>query len=143
MSYDLFFYVRAGERLDPVRWLEYVAAQPHMTLRKRQADAGHQAWYQHPSSGAYCSFDLSTEELGPLPEELGQDFAETGLSFNLNYVRGTFFALESMPLVEAMANEFGLLTVDPQAHSSNDDAPRVRTASELIDTWRAGNQFAV
>jgi hypothetical protein len=62
----------------------------------------------------------------------------SGLSFNLNYVRPSFFAYETMPLVEAFCKRFNLIVEDSQEETMGP-----ADASHLIESWRAHNARAM
>lgn len=95
---------------------------------------GVQFWYQNEVTGVYCSFSYSPDEVD---EELGQ-FAASGLSFNLNYIRPSFFAYETMPLVQRFCERFDLQVEDLQ-----EDTVEAADASHLIHSWRLHNERAV
>jgi hypothetical protein len=87
-----------------------------------------------------CTFFLS----GPRQRE-GQESPipsgvyETGLSFSLNYARPTFFALEAMPVIEALAAYFGVTMFDPQREPSLG----IFDSEQLVESWSKSNQWAV
>jgi hypothetical protein len=74
---------------------EYFSAFPLFRVSDR-ADDGVQFWYQNEATGVYCDFSYS-----PLDANELEGCGSSGLSFNLNYSRHSFFSYEAMPLVEA------------------------------------------
>ena len=69
-----------------------------------------QLWYENPKTGVYFSIDFepkapeSPGDAPPIPD----GYFDTGLSFNLNYNRPSYFGFEAMPFVEQVAARFGL-----------------------------------
>ena len=59
-------------------------------------------WYSNPKTGVYFSFDF--EAKAPESPDDGPDipdgYFDSGLSFNSNYNRPSYFAFEAMPIVE-------------------------------------------
>lgn len=58
------------------------------------------------STGVYCYLRLDDDDTEGARGE--------SLCFSLNYNRPTFFALETLPLVESLCKRFQLLVEDPQ-----------------------------
>ncbi len=81
----------------------------------------------------YCDFSYS-----PLDANELEGCGSSGLSFNLNYVRPSFFAYETMPLVEAFCKRFNLIVEDSQEETLGP-----ADASHLIDSWRSHNAKAM
>jgi len=95
---------------------------------------GAQFWYQNEVTGVYCSFSYSPDDVD---EGLSQ-FSATGLSYNLNYIRPSFFSYETMPLVQGFCENFDLLVEDVQ-----EETVEAAVASQLIESWRQHNKRAV
>jgi hypothetical protein len=96
---------------------------------------GTQFWYKNDATGVYCSFDFDDGD----EENLDVNgFSSSGLSFNLNYIRPSFFAYEAMPLVESFCHHFNLLVEDVQ-----EEVVHTGEAGRLIDSWRSHNERAV
>ena len=95
MSFDLYFCWERRERID----FESVCSwADEFAYFERKDD---QLWYQNEDTGVYFSLDFAG---GPSEEGEGPDMPEkyfnTGLSFNLNFNRPSYFGHESMPIVE-------------------------------------------
>lgn len=132
MSFDLYF-CRENKSIPSVSELkEYFAAVPHVEVNDVDA-GGVQFVYQNPATGVYCDFSYSPVDAGEM-----EGCGSSGLSFNLNYVRPSFFAYETMPLVEAFCKHFDLLIEDPQ-----EETTQPADAGRLISSWRAQNATAV
>ena len=102
-----------------------------------------QLWYENPKTGVYFSIDFEPEaqESPESAPQIPDGYLYTGLSFNLNYKRPSYFGFEAMPLVEQVAQRFGLTVFDPQADS---DEPLVASVNSetLVRSWLKHNQRA-
>jgi len=135
LSYDLYFYPKEELVLSDV--IDFFKRLTNFTVSETESGI-HQFWYENQDTGVYFSFDYNTID------EAAHEEDNIGLSFNLNYNRPTFFALEAMPYVKNFATEFSLLVVDTQDHEiGGEGLPKEPNVSDLIDTWKKGNLFAV
>ena len=124
MSYDLYF---CAAHL-PSR--EEFAG--HFAERAAFKVDGTQAWYENEDTGVYFSFDmLDTEDR----EELGDD-SDAWASFNLNYYRPSFFALEAAIELDAFVERFGAKVSDPQIEGIFDTYAR----EPFLHAWDHGNR---
>ncbi|MDA8233952.1 MAG: hypothetical protein M0Z31_03935 [Clostridia bacterium] len=142
MSYDLYFCRRQNDPLTKEELIDYFNNCPHyQVLEGEQGDL--QFWYENEDTEVYFSFDFcisNEEQENTVPE----GFYDTGLSFNINFLRPTFFALEAMPLIEETAKKFDLLVIDPQDHEIGGNSwPKECKADELVTTWEKSNVFAI
>lgn len=108
MSFDLYFCRRDGSAPAIAELKQYFAALPLFKIEDIDA-GGVQFWYQNEATGVYCSFSYS-----PIDAQELEGCGSSGLSFNLNFNRPSFFAYETMPLVEAFCNYFDLVVEDSQ-----------------------------
>jgi hypothetical protein len=132
MSFDLYF-CRPGGSVPAIPELkEYFAASALFQVIDSE-DGGVQFTYQNEATGVYCSFSYST-----LDATDSEGCASSGLSFNLNYSRPSFFAYETMPLVEAFCKRFDLVVENPQ-----EETEESAEASRLIQSWRSHNANAM
>jgi len=76
--------------------------------------AATQVWYENETTGVYFSFERQDTDWVKEQAELSKLGALTDLTFNINFLRPTFFGREAMPFVTAVAKEFGLLVSNPQ-----------------------------
>ena len=134
MSYDLWFHASDGQTLTRAAWEAYAATMP----LTRWADET-RLLYENVNTGVYCGFDWTAAAESD-DEQVRSDAQATPLAFNLNYVRPSFFGLETLPIVEKMCADLGLLVVDPQ--SQENGGPKLARADELIASWNAGNATA-
>jgi hypothetical protein len=132
MSFDLYFCRQDGSVPSIPELKDYFSAIPFFQVSDVDAN-GVQLWYQNDETGVYCDFSYSP----PNANEL-EGCGSSGLSFNLNYVRPSFFAYETMPLVEAFCKRFDLMVEDPQEEMSGP-----ADASRLIASWRSQNAQAM
>jgi len=130
MSHDLYFAPAEGpadsQRVEtPAQLRDYFSGRAHYEVH----DAG--AAYENPSTGVYFSFHF---------DEAAANEAETadGVSFNLNYFRPPFFALEAAIELAAFAEHTGYNAHDPQHQAAGGPFSR----EEFLTAWNAGNDFA-
>jgi hypothetical protein len=90
--------------------------------------AAAQVWYENEATGVYFSFEQQDADWVKEQAELSDLSALTDLTFNINFLRPTFFGREAMPFVTAAAKQFGLLISNPQA----DEIPVEADANALI-----------
>jgi len=132
MSYDLYFCRK--ERNLVTR--EELASWASKYAGFNQVEKN-QLWYSNEDTGVYFGFELGAAgEDGP---GIPSGYFDAGVSFNLNYVRPTFFAHEAMPVVEDLASSLDLLLVSPQDSREQPYAPE---AAALIENWKTNNQAA-
>ena len=132
MSFDLYF-CRENNAIPAIEELkEYFSASRHFTITDVDA-GGVQFFYENDVTGVYCDFSYS-----PLDAKEMEGCGSSGLTFNLNYIRPSFFAYETMPLVEAFCKRFDFVVEDSQ-----EETVGPADAKSLIASWRAHNAKAV
>jgi len=119
MSFDL--YLRR-DHLPRNAILDHLGKYPGFQ-RQELPDSGYAL--VNSATGVYCYFRMDEE-----PSQ--------SLCFSLNYNRPTFFALETMPVVENLCRQFELTVEDPQ-----EDFNGPASSPELINSWRIHNEHAV
>jgi len=128
MSYDLHFTSQDNKKITKEDFLNYFKDKPNYQIPEK-TEKDFQIWYENPNTGVYFNYSFNEDE---------------GIDFNINYLRPTFFAYETMPLVVEFAEHFDLLVVDPQDHEiGGDGAPKECVQKELIETWARSNAVAV
>src|SRR5271168_1931511 len=138
MSFDLYFCWRNAERLN----FEEVTAWSNGIGFFKRNDT--QLWYSNPNTGVYFSFDF--EEAPESPDDgpdIPDGYFDSGLSFNLNYNRPTYFGLESMPVVEKLASRFGLSVLNPQEDFDASESLLAADSDILTRSWVRHNQQAI
>jgi len=136
MSFDLYFCWRKPERInfeEVKQWAEGIKC-----FSRKEA----QLWYANPKTGVYFSFDFETNapdspEDGP---HIPDGYFDSGLSFNLNYNRPSYFGMEAMPIVEELASRFGLGVVNPQR---DPESVIVAESDVLTRLWIHHNRRAI
>lgn len=123
MSFDLYFCPQEGVGPSIPELKEYFSALPHFETDDVDGD-GVEFWYENEVTGVYCVFSYSPDT--------ARDEAPSGFSFSLNFFRPSFFAYETMPLVEGFCRHFNLLVEDHQAETTGP-----ANTEELINSWRA------
>jgi len=96
---------------------------------------GQQAWYQNEDTGVYFSFETNAVQGD------GEDAdPATGypVSFNMNFFRPSFFALEAEPELTRVVKEFDFTVLDPQTDGMGEGE---YDPSRFLSGWRTGNQF--
>jgi hypothetical protein len=69
-----------------------------------------QLWYCTEDTAVYFRLDFNpTKPETPKDTRVPEDYLDSGLSFNLNFNRPSFFGYEAMPFVEELTKRFGLL----------------------------------
>jgi hypothetical protein len=134
MSYDIYFCCKEPTELR----FDEIVAWSHQYPKVKREEGESQLVYENQDTGVYFLLEWSSpteEQESPIP--LG--VYDTGLSFSLNYARPTFFALEAMPIVEALAVQFGVTMFDPQREPSLG----VFRSEQLVESWSKSNQLAV
>lgn len=139
MSFDLYFCRRKAERInfDEVKaWAQRIDS---FTPNKAQL------WYSNLKTGVYFSFDF--EAAPPKSPGDGPDvppgYFDSGLSFNMNYVRPSYFAFEAMPIVADLTSKFGLSVVNPQDSSNGSESGLDGNSEALTRSWVRSNQRAI
>lgn len=128
MSYDLHLKPRSG-LFSQERFLS------HFRSRSLYVVQGQQAWYQNEDTGVYFSFEANSVK----GEGEGADPAASyPVSFNMNFFRPSFFALEAEPELTRVVKEFDFTVLDPQADGMSEGEYE---PSRFLSEWRTGNEF--
>jgi hypothetical protein len=131
MSFDLYFCPQSNAGPSITELKRYFSALPHFDTDDVEGD-GHEFYYENDVTGVYCVFYYLPPHAGESDESGG-----SGLSFSLNFFRPSFFAYETMPLVEDFSRHFNLLVEDPQAETKGP-----ANSADLIKSWRASEAKA-
>ena len=138
MSFDLFFCWDRQERIN----FEAVCSWSDALAYFERND--NQLWYRNEDTGVYFSLDFEgkqpAEGEGP---EIPEGYFDTGLSFNLNFNRPSYFGYEAMPFVENLSKRFGLFAFDPQARDLKHQLWRDVNSNDLLQGWFENNRNAI
>src|ERR1044071_8792870 len=115
MSYDLFFCRQNGSSPSIKELKTYFSALTFFRIAD-QTDGGIEVYYVNEATGVHCSFAYSPEDA----DDSGE-CSSSGLSFNLNFNRPSYFAYETMPLVAAFAKHFNLVAEEPSGETITAD----------------------
>src|SRR5262245_16114055 len=132
MSFDLYFCRQNGSAPSIPELKDYFSSIPFFRVSE-VAEGGVEFEYQNEGTGVHCLFSYS-----PLDAAELQGCGSSGLTFNLNFARPSFFAYETMPLVEDFAKHFDLVVENPQ-----DETVNPADATSLISSWCSHNSSAV
>lgn len=138
MSYDLFFYKRKDSNLTTDQIGEYLSN--NLTPVNEN---GNQWFFENEDTEVYYSFETSDDpdeevEIEELPDSY-KDFVNTGIAFNLNFIRPSFFGQEAFIFVETFINDLDLFVLNPQG---DDDTPSKPTGKYLFENWNKTNIWA-
>jgi hypothetical protein len=134
MSFDLYFFWHNEQPIDFDSVVEWSEKHRHF---QRQND---RLWYSNEDTGVYFSidFEIKDTEESVIPS----DYFDSGLSFNLNFNRPSFFGYEALPLVVDLCENFRLGVFDPQEPDGQavNHTPGV---AELTNSWLRSNHNAI
>ncbi len=137
MSYDLYFYKQKGEDISADKISKYLSDNLVPANEENT-----QWFFEHEDREVYFSFDYyeTDEKFGP-DEEIKpiENFENTNFSFNLNFMRPSFFGLEAFKFVEQFCSDLNLFILNPQ---SNSGQPYKSNRQEQFDTWNKTNLWA-
>ena len=137
MSFDLYFYKQKGTDLSEIQIANYLTDN-----LVGVSENGNQWFYENEDTDVYYSFDQNEPEDDPESIELYENFADfdnTHFSFNLNFMRPSFFGLEAFQFIEQFIKDVNLFVLNPQSAFDNPYKP---TRTELFETWNKTNLWA-
>lgn len=129
MSHEIHVVARIGDVIDEEQLIAGLIAA------KWQAPPGIDGLaYANPDTGVRASIEPLT------PPVLPDGYRRLDLGLVLNYVRPTWFAVESIQGFAAAIGAAGALVLDPQADAP---VPRPPDPVQLTASWTRGNEAAV
>jgi len=144
LSHILVFYKHAGSAdSTPGRILEVLDTLPYTC---RTGDIGeYNIAYENRNTGVeffleYVDPMKATEVEAETRHYQGLEPA--GLTARVDYLRPSFFGLETLPWVDHIRRELDLLILDPQSEGGSASGPAAYSVDTLIRTWDAGNSRA-
>jgi hypothetical protein len=138
MSHDLHFFTRQQRTIDPSLLIAWAGKFARLTTKL--SNTGLQFAYRKPDTGVHFALNFEAVAGDDSDLVLPEGCFRTGIALSLNYGRPTYFAYESMPLVEDFAQGFDLLVMDVQAERAR---PGPCNVDDLIRSWRDSNRRAV
>lgn len=134
MSYDLYFYKKKGASVTEAQIADY------LTTNLTAVDENNNQWFfENKETEVYYSFEKNEPEDDPESIELYESFEEfenTRFSFNLNFIRPSFFGLEAFQFMERFIADLELFVLNPQSEFEN---PYTPSKDELYDNWNQTN----
>lgn len=123
MSYDLYF---TEPEISLDEFNQYFKGNDLYTIENGQA------WYSNDETGVYFCFEYNSDDSSE------EDDVNHSVSFNMNYFRPHYFALEAEPEVSKFIQHFKMSIYDYQ----NDGMENGPYSSEgFIKGWNHGNEF--
>jgi hypothetical protein len=134
MSFDLFFYKNKDTALSGAQIASYLT--DNLVPKSEPAN---QWFFANSETEVYFSFDQNEPDDGLGGDESPEDFDgfdDTRFSFNLNFMRPSFFGLEAFRFVERFLTDLNLFVFNPQSGTEN---PYKATRDELFENWNKTN----
>ena len=136
MSYDLFFYKQKESKISTEKICKYLSDN---LLPANEENT--QWYYENKDTEVYFSMGQNGPDYEFEPEvEIGaiENFDDTNFSFNLNFMRPSFFGYEAFKFVEQFCNDLDLFVLNPQGDR---EQPYKPTQKEQFDNWNETNLF--
>lgn len=137
MSYDLFFYKQKESEISTEKISKYLSDN------LVPANEGNSQWfYENEDTEAYFSFDYNESDADYEPDEEVEPieyFDDTNFSFNLNFMRPSFFGLEAFKFVEQFCKDLNLFVLNPQGDS---EQPYKPNQQEQFENWNKTNLWS-
>jgi hypothetical protein len=134
MSYDLFFYKKKEKSLTVSEIANYLAEK----IGETDKDSN-QWFYENEETEVYFSIESNEPEDDPETIEIFdsfKDFDNTNFSFNLNFMRPSFFGLEAFLFVEKFIKDLDLYILNPQ---EDFELPYKPSKEKLFENWNITN----
>ena len=134
MSFDLYFYKKKSASLIETDIATYLT-QNLIAVN----ESANQWFFENDETDVYYSFEINETDDDPETIELFEnfkDFDNTRFSFNLNFMRPSFFGLEAFLFVDKFIKDLGLYVLNPQEDFKN---PYIPTHEDLFENWNTTN----
>lgn len=144
LSHTIVFYQRESKPpLDQERILATLDTLPHVV---RHGEAGdYQCLFRNPVTGVEFSveyMDVTRVEESEIDHRSFPGVRTLGLVARVDYLRPSYFGLESMPWIAHLADELDLLVFDAHAGDAARVGPTQPEVPALIASWNESNQRA-
>lgn len=137
MSYDLFFYKQKKSEISKEKISKYLSDN------LVPANEGNTQWFfENEDTEVYFSFEYNEpyNEFEPDEKiEVIENFDDTNFTFNLNFMRPSFFGHEAFEFVEQFCNELNLYVLNPQSDSEHPYKPNQQ---EQFENWNKTNLWS-
>ena len=137
MSYDLFFYKQKGSEISRDKISQYLSDN---LVQANEEDS--QWFFENKDTEVYFSFEFNELEGDFEPEEELEpieNFDDTNFSFNLNFMRPSFFGIEAFNFVKQFCADLNLYVLNPQSASEQPYKPE---RQEQFDYWNKTNLWS-
>lgn len=136
MSYDLYFYKKKETTINKTEIVDYLTSNLGL-----DAEHDNQWIFENKDTLVYFSFEYFEKEDG---EDLDlnegfEKFDDTNFSFNINFMRPSFFGLEAFEFIDKFLSELNLFVVNPQKDL---EEPYKPSKEELFENWNNTNLAA-
>ncbi|QLC65578.1 hypothetical protein LPB248_04495 [Flavobacterium sp. LPB0248] len=134
MSYDLYFFKTKGSPITDNEIENFLSSE----LVPKENNQ----WFFHNSdTEVYFTFEKTEKENNNDSEnfENFEDFKDVNISFNLNFLRPSFFGIEAFEFIDKLVNDLDLYVFNPQ---SENDKPYKPNQQELFNNWNNTNLHA-
>jgi hypothetical protein len=131
MSYDLYFYRSKDKGPNEKTIRQYLST--NLVNVNEQEDR----WlFTNDDTEVYYSVEYNEPDADTAAADAYAGFEATNFSFDLNFIRPSFFGLEAFAFVETFTRELGLFVLNPQG---SDEGPVMATAAGLYENWNLAN----
>lgn len=137
MSYDLYFYKPKGKDPSEEQIAKYLSDN---LVPKDESES--QWFFENEDTDVYYFIDQNEPNDDPESIELYdsfEDFDNTNFSFNINYLRPSFFGLEAFEFVEKLITDLDLSVLNPQSDTAGPYKP---TKAEMFENWNDTNLWS-
>lgn len=134
MSFDLYFYKQKKTSLSEFEIANYLSNN-----LVQVNESNNQWFFENEDTDVYFSIEINEPEDDPETIELFEnfeDFENTHFSFNLNFMRPSFFGLEAFQFVEKFIKDLGLFVLNPQEAL---EIPYIPDKQQLFENWNRTN----
>ena len=134
MSFDLYFYKKKNTSLTE-QDIEKYLSENLVPVN----ESGNQWFFENEETETYFSIEKNDEEDDPETIELFEnfkDFDNTHFSLNLNFMRPSFFGLETFNFIEKFIIDLELYVLNPQ---EDFEIPYIPKKEDLFSNWNETN----
>lgn len=134
MSYDLYFYKQKKKSITEFEIANYLTIN-----LVAENENGNQWFFENKDTEVYFSIeknDFGKESKSDEEYESFEKFENTNFSFNLNFMRPSFFGLEAFKFIDKFISDLDLFVLNPQLNS---ETPYKPGRDDLFEDWNLSN----
>lgn len=128
MSYDLYFFKTKGSPITDNEIENFLSSE-------LVPEENNQWFFHNSDTEVYFTFEKTEKENNDDSENF-EDFKDVNISFNLNFLRPSFFGIEAFKFINKLVNDLDLYVFNPQ---SENDKPYKPNQKELFNNWNNTN----